>query len=50
MGTVERKKRRKRSYTREEYEEAMRLLQSGFGIYKVAKLLGIPKSTLYKWK
>ena len=42
--------RKKREYTREQYEEAMRLLQQGLSPYKVAKMLGIPESTVYMWK
>jgi len=44
------KKRKKRSYTREEYEEAMRLLRQGFGVMQVSKWLNIPLWTLYHWR
>jgi len=42
-------KRRQRSYTREQYDMAMRILESGLSLYKAAKKLGIPDRTLRSW-
>jgi len=39
-----------RSYTLEEYNRAMKLLNKGVGITTVSRELGIPKSTLHYWR
>ena len=46
---VKKRRRKQRSYTREQYLEAMKLLQNGLSLYKTAKTLNIPVATLYYW-
>jgi len=40
----------RRSYTREQYQEGMRLLQSGYSPYEIGETLGIYWSTVYAWR
>lgn len=45
--------RRQKSYSTEEYEQAMQLLKKGYSLTQVCKLMGWPitkKTTLYYWK
>ena len=44
-----RREKRHRNYTPEQYETALRLLQT-LSLRRVSKILGIPRATLYKWR
>jgi len=42
--------KKQRTYAPEQYYSALKLLREGLSMYKVAKILGIPRSTLRHWK